>query len=216
MALHPAWSAVLCNCPTEKQRATQNCQPHESSSRVVFTPQSARIWPCHVASSFIISLQEKRWWSSRNYVSLGQMPLRWHSDMQNCFSQVLITSRKEELCVVLCVFMKIHRRWEKACVLPQPQRFYFFHRYSSLCIRINCPFSRGTQSVHAGAADRVAIFWQARDMSITLWPNGQQSASFLETKVPCTLGWTDNEGTWLNCDCFIWVYRLLWLFELVL
>jgi len=45
------------------------------------------------------------------------MPPRLHSDMQNCFSQVLITSRKEELCAILCRYEDSW--WESACVSCQ-------------------------------------------------------------------------------------------------
>jgi len=190
VTLHLAWSAVLCNCPTEKQREAQNCQPYASSSRVVFTSNSARIymrgyigmcvyiyihthiyihiyiyiyiyismWPCRIASSFIVSLEEKCCWSSRSYVNLGQMPLRLHSDMQNCFSQVLITSRKEELCVVLCLYEDSW--WENARVsCHSPSASASSTSIIPTASELIVQFHGLTQSVHA-SADTVTIFWQ--------------------------------------------------------
>jgi hypothetical protein len=48
-------------------------------------------------------------------VSVGQMPFRLHSDMQNCLSEVLITSSKEGLCVVWSVLWTLVTR-KRLCV----------------------------------------------------------------------------------------------------
>jgi len=34
---------------------------------------------------------------------------------------------------------------------------------------------------------------------------------FLVINLPCTLEWPYTEGTWLYCDCFIWVYCTVFL-----
>jgi hypothetical protein len=60
--LHEARFCVtvsLCQCVTNKRSVTQNCQPHASSSRVVFTSKSASAYTQHTQNNGAMSKVNK-------------------------------------------------------------------------------------------------------------------------------------------------------------
>jgi len=96
-----------------------------------------------------------------------------------------------------------------------------FHRRNNITCSTNCTY-RTVATLYTLETGFVSDIWT--DVIYVKWFyfEGKWSelkwvtVKLLRVKVPCTLGWPYTEGAWLYCDCLIWEYLVLCLFQLVL